>query len=102
MVAGNADANERQGNPTVRAKPWKINAGNVADGADANPPNQSPPEELGSTVDIPRGAVCNMEDSKERITPDWERIEADYRAHILGIRANLQMISKKNVKNEAI
>jgi hypothetical protein len=27
-----------------------------------------------------------MEDSKERITPDWERIEADYRAGLLSLR----------------
>ncbi len=29
----------------------------------------------------------DMEDSKERITPDWERVEADYRAGILSLRA---------------
>lgn len=40
-VAANADGSDHDGNPTVRAKPFKINAGNAADDADANLPSQS-------------------------------------------------------------
>jgi hypothetical protein len=43
-VGGNADGSDHDGDPTVRAKPLKTNAGNAADGADANRPPQSAPE----------------------------------------------------------
>ena len=43
-VGGNADGSESGGEPTVRAKPLKMNARTDADGADANPPPQSAPE----------------------------------------------------------
>ena len=43
-VGGNADGSDRNGDPTVRAKPLETNAGNAADGADANRPPQSAPE----------------------------------------------------------
>lgn len=43
-VGGNADGSDYDGDPTVRAKPLKTNAGNAADGADANRPPQSAPE----------------------------------------------------------
>jgi hypothetical protein len=43
-VGGNADGSVYDGDPTVRAKPLKTNAGNAADGADANRPPQSAPE----------------------------------------------------------
>jgi hypothetical protein len=42
-VGGNADGSDRDGDQTVRAKPLKTNAGNAADGADANRPPQSAP-----------------------------------------------------------
>ena len=40
-VGGNADGSDSGGNPTVRAKPLKINARTDADGTDANSPHQS-------------------------------------------------------------
>jgi hypothetical protein len=43
-VAANADGSDHDGNPTVRAKTTKSQAGNSADGADANPPSQATPE----------------------------------------------------------
>ena len=43
-VGGSADGSDHDGDPTVRAKPLKTNAGNGADGADANRPPQSAPE----------------------------------------------------------
>jgi len=43
-VGGNADGSDRDGDPTVRAKPLKTNARTDADGADANRPSQSAPE----------------------------------------------------------
>lgn len=43
-VGGNADGSNCGGDPTVRAKPLKINARTDADGADANRPPQSAPE----------------------------------------------------------
>ncbi len=43
-VGANADGSDRDGAPTVRAKPLKTNAGNAADGTDANRPPQSAPE----------------------------------------------------------
>ena len=49
-VAGNADGSDRKDEPTVRANPLKINAGNGADGADANRPSQSAPEKTVATA----------------------------------------------------
>ncbi len=43
-VGGNSDGSDSDGEPTVRAKPLKINARTDADGADANHPPQSAPE----------------------------------------------------------
>jgi hypothetical protein len=49
-VAGNADGSDRKDEPTVRAKSLKINAGNGADGADANCPSRSAPEKTVATA----------------------------------------------------
>ena len=49
-VGGNADGSDRNGDPTVRAKPLETNAGNAADGADANRPPQSAPEKPATTA----------------------------------------------------
>ena len=47
-VAHDADGSGKGNAPTVRAKPLKTNAGNAADGADANLPPQSAPENAGA------------------------------------------------------
>ena len=49
-VGGNADGSDHDGDPTVRAKPLETNAGNAADGADANRPPQSAPEKPATTA----------------------------------------------------
>jgi hypothetical protein len=47
-VATEADGGGRGNAPTVRANPLKTNAGTAADGADANCPPKSAPEEAGA------------------------------------------------------
>ena len=42
-VGGNADGSDHDGNPAAHTKPLITNAGNAADGADANRPTQSAP-----------------------------------------------------------
>jgi hypothetical protein len=46
-VGEDADGTAQGDDPTVRANPLKPNAGNGADGADANLPPQSAPEKAG-------------------------------------------------------
>jgi hypothetical protein len=46
-VANDADCSPATSFPTVRANPLEIDAGSVADGADANLPSQSDPGERG-------------------------------------------------------
>jgi hypothetical protein len=46
---GRTDGSGRGGTPTVRANPLKTNAGTDADGADANHPPQSGPENTGTS-----------------------------------------------------
>ncbi|MSP30541.1 MAG: hypothetical protein EXR09_08905 [Acetobacteraceae bacterium] len=46
-VGGNAGGSDHDGDPTVRSKPLKTNAGNASDGAEANHLPQSAPEKTG-------------------------------------------------------